>query len=94
MSRNPEVENLLHWLEPNPHLPADVIWVPQSVEILAKGMAEQLPDSPELIAGLRKLLEAKDCFVRATRDALTSGEREFDPEGEDDQQDLSRHPSS
>lgn len=24
-----------------------------------------LPDSPELTAGLRKLLEAKDCFVRA-----------------------------
>lgn len=24
-----------------------------------------LPDGPELTAGLRKLLEAKDCFVRA-----------------------------
>lgn len=28
-------------------------------------IAEQFPDSPELTAGLRKLLEAKDCFVRA-----------------------------
>jgi hypothetical protein len=27
-------------------------------------MIYQLPDGPELIAGLRKLLEAKDCFVR------------------------------
>ena len=27
-------------------------------------MAAQLPDGPELTAGLRKLLEAKDCFVR------------------------------
>ena len=28
-------------------------------------MIETLPDSPELTAGLRKLLEAKDCMVRA-----------------------------
>jgi hypothetical protein len=31
-------------------------------------MAESLPDGPELAAGLRKLLEAKDCFVRASLD--------------------------
>lgn len=72
MSRNPGVENLLRWLEPNPNLPENVRWVPEAVEILAKGMADQLPDSPELTAGLRKLLEAKDCFVRATLDALRS----------------------
>ena len=28
-------------------------------------MNEQLPDGPEKSAGLRKLLEAKDCMVRA-----------------------------
>jgi hypothetical protein len=27
-------------------------------------MISELPDGPELTAGLRKLLEAKDCFVR------------------------------
>ena len=32
---------------------------------LAADMIEDLPDGPELTAGLRKLLEAKDCFVRA-----------------------------
>lgn len=32
---------------------------------LAQYMVESLPDGPELTAGLRKLLEAKDCFVRA-----------------------------
>lgn len=32
---------------------------------LAQEMVEELPDGPELTAGLRKLLEAKDCFVRA-----------------------------
>jgi hypothetical protein len=35
------------------------------VAALAKTMVEGLPDGPELSAGLRKLLEAKDCFVRA-----------------------------
>lgn len=32
---------------------------------LACQMLYNLPDGPELAAGLRKLLEAKDCFVRA-----------------------------
>lgn len=32
---------------------------------LAEEMIDRLPDGPELTAGLRKLLEAKDCFVRA-----------------------------
>jgi hypothetical protein len=34
---------------------------------LAMEMEETLPVGPEKSAGLRKLLEAKDCFVRATR---------------------------
>ncbi len=34
-------------------------------EALAALMVLELPDGPELTAGLRKLLEAKDCFVRA-----------------------------
>jgi hypothetical protein len=33
---------------------------------LAEHMVNGLPDGPELSAGLRKLLEAKDCFVRAS----------------------------
>ena len=32
---------------------------------LAQQMAETLPSNPETIAMLRKLLEAKDCAVRA-----------------------------
>ena len=35
---------------------------------LAEAMVNALPDGPELTAGLRKLLEAKDCFVRAALD--------------------------
>jgi hypothetical protein len=34
-----------------------------------KLMVDLLPDDPELTAGLRKLMEAKDCFVRS---ALTA----------------------
>jgi hypothetical protein len=41
----------------------------REVSSLCCAMAETLlgvlPDSPELLAGLRKLLEGKDCFVRA-----------------------------
>lgn len=33
---------------------------------LAEQMINELDDGPELTTGLRKLLEAKDCFVRAT----------------------------
>jgi hypothetical protein len=39
------------------------------IRATAHEMARALPDSPELTAGLRKLLEAKDCFVRAAVDA-------------------------
>lgn len=35
---------------------------------LALDLIEQLPDGPELTAGLRKLLEARDCFVRSALD--------------------------
>lgn len=37
---------------------------------LAVTMDEALPDGPEKDAGMRKLLEAKDCFVRAKLDEL------------------------
>jgi len=39
---------------------------------LARYAAESLPSCAETSAGLRKLLEAKDCFVRA---ALPSSDR-------------------
>ncbi|MFT4295635.1 MAG: hypothetical protein QM582_09515 [Micropruina sp.] len=51
------------------HLPDDLQQVSEPLALLAHDMADRLPDSPELSAGLRKLLEAKDCFVRAAVDA-------------------------
>ena len=47
------------------HLPPHLQEVSKPIGELAKQMEEQLPDGPEKSAGLRKLLEAKDCFVRA-----------------------------
>lgn len=47
------------------HLPQHLQTVSKPICDLAKQMNEQLPDGPEKSAGLRKLLEAKDCFVRA-----------------------------
>jgi hypothetical protein len=47
------------------HLPPDLIEVSRAFAQLALLMVETLPRSGEHTAGLRKLLEAKDCFVRA-----------------------------
>lgn len=50
------------------HLPAHLQPVSAPCADLAAVMVDLLPDGPELTAGLRKLLEAKDCFVRAGLD--------------------------
>jgi hypothetical protein len=47
------------------HLPQPLQAVSKPIGDLASEMDKLLPDGPEKSAGLRKLLEAKDCFVRA-----------------------------
>ena len=47
------------------HLPQHLQEVSKSLCEVAVEMDQSLPDSAEKSAGLRKLLEAKDCFVRA-----------------------------
>lgn len=47
------------------HLPPHLQEVSKPLGELARSMAESLPENAETTAGLRKLLEAKDCFVRA-----------------------------
>lgn len=47
------------------HLPEPLQTVSLASRRLAEAMVRELEDGPELTAGLRKLLEAKDCFVRA-----------------------------
>jgi hypothetical protein len=47
------------------HLPPDLQPISRACADLAEQMVDALPDGPELTTGLRKLLESKDCFVRA-----------------------------
>lgn len=54
-------ERLFSWS----HLPSGLRETSCACAELAGHMVAALPDGPELSAGLRKLLEAKDCFVRA-----------------------------
>jgi hypothetical protein len=46
------------------HLPQKLQEVSKPICELANLMEETLPDCAEKSAGMRKLLEAKDCFVR------------------------------
>jgi len=63
MPRNPATTHLLETLIPNPNLPPYMLQVSEAVWKLAADMCVVLNDGPELTAGLRKLREAKDCFV-------------------------------
>lgn len=47
------------------HLPAKLQDISKLIGDLAEEMDSKLPDCAEKSAGLRKLLEAKDCFVRS-----------------------------
>lgn len=47
------------------HLKPGLQEISKPIGDLAAQMCEALPSNPERTAGLRKLLEAKDCFVRA-----------------------------
>jgi len=61
---HPSVEAILQYFEYR-HLPVALQAVSRPVAELAQHMAETLPQNAELTTGLRKLLEAKDCLVRA-----------------------------
>ena len=47
------------------HLKSPLREISESFAILATDLDNALPDGAEKSAGLRKLLEAKDCMVRA-----------------------------
>lgn len=50
------------------HLPPKLQAVSKPIGELATALESLLPDGPEKSAGMRKLLEAKDCFVRCALD--------------------------
>lgn len=62
--RHPSVDRLLAFFKYD-HLPEPLQGVSKPISDIARDYADQLPHNPELTVGLRKLLEAKDCFVRA-----------------------------
>ena len=64
---HPATQAILKFFEYE-HLPPHLQDISKPCGELAEEMAEQLGDTAngaELTTGLRKLLEAKDCFVRA-----------------------------
>lgn len=54
----------LRWFEYD-HLPEDLQEIAHPIYDLAEDLYEAVGSSAEKSAGFRKLLEAKDCFVRA-----------------------------
>lgn len=67
-TRHPSTQHMMRQFEWK-HLPAGLQYYSRRIGEAAEWMVANLPDSPELTTGLRKLLEAKDCFVRAAVDA-------------------------
>ncbi|WP_052062103.1 phage major capsid protein [Rhodococcoides fascians] len=63
MSYHPATQHLLDLFE-HAHLPAHLQAVSAPLSVLAYQMANTVGSGAELTTGLRKLLEAKDCFVR------------------------------
>ena len=69
-----DVEALRGWLVPNPALARIGILVDRPIHLAAEEVLAAVPfDSAELTAGLRKLLEVQDCFVRAALAAELAG---------------------
>jgi len=62
------------------HLPPFLQAVSSPCHDLAYDVATTLPDGPELTAGLRKLLEAKDAFVRQALVARHAGPSDQTPD--------------
>ncbi len=66
--RHPGTAAVVRWFAYD-HLPPDNRRMPAVICQLVTGLLVDLPDSPELTTGLRKLLEAKDCLTRAAVEA-------------------------
>lgn len=65
---HPATANILRYFEYE-HLPANLQAISAPICELAREVSETV-HGPEATAGLRKLLEAKDCFVRAALDNI------------------------
>jgi len=67
MARNPAAKHLypVYQYFQYGHLPESLQVTAKLIADLADIMLDELPDGPEKAEGFRKLLEAKDCFIRA-----------------------------
>lgn len=63
-NRHPGTVSIMRWFRYEHLADDETKAVAARFEDLAYSLVRDLPDGPELTAGLRKLLEAKDCFVR------------------------------
>lgn len=62
--RHPATQDIFRFFD-YAHLPEQLQLISKPLHDTAFAMIGKIPDGPELTTGLRKLLEAKDCFVRA-----------------------------
>ncbi|MEV7389593.1 hypothetical protein [Streptomyces sp. NPDC091215] len=79
-NRHPSTTHVLRYFEYD-HLPERLQSFSAPFAELAHEMVGSLPDGPELTAGLRKLLEAKDCIVRAAVDQMRDEAAAAEPDG-------------
>lgn len=63
--RHPGTQQVARWFDYEHLTNGHARRISQKCHDLADEMLAELPDSPELTVGLRKLLEAKDAFVRS-----------------------------
>jgi hypothetical protein len=64
--RHPSVQHLIDLLDVNSNLPEHLMKISQRFAVVRDDILNDIKDdNPEVAAGMRKLLEAKDCFVRA-----------------------------
>lgn len=66
-NRHPATQQIGRWFDYD-HLTGSTRETSAACAALAERMILTLDDGPQLTTGLRKLLEAKDCFVRAAID--------------------------
>ena len=64
-NRHPSVKQIARWLDWEDIPFGRGRGIAKSLGELGQEVINMLPDDPELVAGLRKLVEARDCFVRA-----------------------------
>jgi hypothetical protein len=64
MSEQQDIEPMLQFFSYD-HLPEHLAMISAGFAVMASQIVTTLPRNPERTAALRKLLEAKDCAVRA-----------------------------